>query len=345
MQHPGATADHPDMNFTRRVVGVAVADERPLAGLLIGWMFMVGAVVTTLLPLLPGTDGAVLTPTLPIGIGAFVWGWLAVKRIDWRRTPGLVIHLSTVLGALSVAVATHDTGGADSPARLLVMLVLVFACYFFPAREAWPYLLLVLALQELPLAYDSEAVTTGILGELLILGPVYWLLGWLLISGKRGMVQAQARADELARTDPLTGLANRRALLEAMEWRERGQAVGLLMLDVDNFKQVNTDFGHPGGDRALVFVADCLRDSCRTGDLPARLGGDEVALRGPAATADGMAALAVRLLDTVRQGDSVRISVGWAIAAGSDESLLHDADDALAAAKRGGKDRALSAAQ
>ena len=58
-----------------------------------------------------------------------------------------------------------------------------------------------------------------------------------------------------------------------------------------------------------------------------------------------MAALAVRLLDTVRRGNSVRISVGWAIAAGSDESLLHDADDALAAAKRGGKDRALAAAR
>ena len=58
-----------------------------------------------------------------------------------------------------------------------------------------------------------------------------------------------------------------------------------------------------------------------------------------------MAALAVRLLDAVRRGDSVRVSVGWAIAAGSDESLLHDADDALAAAKRGGKDRALSASR
>ena len=57
-----------------------------------------------------------------------------------------------------------------------------------------------------------------------------------------------------------------------------------------------------------------------------------------------MAALAVRMLDTVRRGDGVRVSVGWAIGAGSDESLLHDADDALAAAKRGGKDRALSAA-
>lgn len=333
------------MDSSRRVVGVAVAEERPLAGRIVGWMFIAGAVVTTLLPLLPGADGKVLTPTLPIGIAAFIWGLVAAFRFDWRRAPGWVIHVSTVLGALSIAVATHDTGGADSPARLLVMLVLVYASYYFPSREAWPYLVLVLVLQELPMAYDDEALATGILGELLIVGPCYWLLGWLLISGKRGMIEAQARAEELARTDPLTGLANRRALLEAMAWRRRGQCVGLLMLDVDNFKQVNTQYGHPGGDRALIFVADCLRDSCRAGDLPARLGGDEFAILVPSASSDGMAALAVRLLETVRQGDTVRVSVGWAITAGSDESLLHDADDALAAAKRGGKDRALSAAQ
>jgi diguanylate cyclase (GGDEF)-like protein len=331
------------MDLSRRVVGVAVADERPRAGVLVGWMFIVGAIVTTLLPLLPGANGKVLTPTLPIGIAALVWGVLAVTKVPWRTAPGWIIHVSTVLGALSIAVATHDTGGADSPARLLMMLVLVYASYFFPAREAWPYLVLVLVLQELPLAYDEDAITAGIFGEVLIVGPVYWLLGSLLISGKRGMVEAQARADDLARTDPLTGLANRRALLEAMEWRERGQCVGLLMLDVDDFKQVNTRFGHPGGDRALVFVADCLRDSCRAGDLPARLGGDEFAVLVPGGTADGMEALADRVLDTVRRGDRVRVSVGWAIGAGTHESLLHHADEALAAAKRGGKDRALSA--
>ena len=62
------------------------------------------------------------------------------------HAPGWVIHVSTVGGALAAAVATHDTGGAGSPARFLLMLVLVFAAYFFPAREAWPYLGVVLVL-------------------------------------------------------------------------------------------------------------------------------------------------------------------------------------------------------
>ena len=101
--------------------------------------------------------GKVLTPTLPIGDrGVRLGRRRAARQVDWRDAPGWVIHVSTVLGALSIAVATHDTGGADSPARLLMMLVLVFAAYFFPAREAWPYLALVLALHELPLAYDDD---------------------------------------------------------------------------------------------------------------------------------------------------------------------------------------------
>jgi diguanylate cyclase (GGDEF)-like protein len=324
------------------IVGVAVPDERPLAGRIVGWMFVVGATVTTLLPLLPGVDGEVVTPTLGIAVAALCWGLAAILWVRWRTAPPWVVHAATVLGGLAIAVATHDTGGADSPSRFLAMLVLVFAAYFFPPREAWPYLAFVLALHELPLAYDETALSSGLLGELLIVAPCYWLLAFLLITGKQGMISLRLRADALARTDPLTGLANRRALLEAMEFRDRGQCIGLLMLDVDDFKRVNTELGHPGGDRALRSIADCLRASCRAGDLPARLGGDEFAVLVPRADHDAMAALALRVLEAVRAGDRVRVSVGWAIASGS-EKLMHDADDALAAAKRGGKDQAFAA--
>jgi diguanylate cyclase (GGDEF)-like protein len=324
----------------RRPIGIAVADERPLAGRIVGWMFIVGAVVTTLLPLLPGAHGQVLTPTLPIGVAAFVWGIVALRRIDWRGAPGWVIHVATGLGAAAAAVAVHDTGGAGSPARFLLMLVLVFAAYFFPAREAWPYLGAVLVLHGLPFAYDGSALERGLLGELLIVAPCYWLLAFLLISGKRGMVALRSRADTLARQDPLTGLANRRALMEAMN--SISGPVGLLMLDVDDFKATNTRFGHPGGDRALVSVADCLRRNCRNDDLPARLGGDEFAVLARGVDPAGMESLAQRLLTDVRASATVRISAGWAVASGGCERLLNDADQALAAAKRSGKDRALS---
>ena len=139
-----------------------------------------------------------------------------------------------------------------------------------------------------------EALDAGLLGELLIVAPCYWLLAFLLITGKRGMITLRSRADTLARQDPLTGLANRRALLEAMHGLSG--RIGLLMLDVDDFKAINTRFGHPGGDRALVTVADCLRRTCRAGDLPARLGGDEFAILVRGVDPDGMAKLAERVL-------------------------------------------------
>src|SRR3954447_3090920 len=323
----------------RSIVGVAVPDERPLAGRIVGWMFFAGCVLTTLLPLLPGANGKVLTPTLPVGIGAGVWGLYAALWMDWGRAAGWKIHAAVMLGLLCAAIAASDTGGAHSPSRFLLMLGVVYAAYYFPPREAWPYLGLAVALHALPLAYDHRAVE--VMGELLILGPCYGLLAFLLISGKHGMIEARSRADELARLDPLTGLANRRALLEAIQLHS-GRRVGLLMLDVDDFKGINTAYGHPGGDRALVLVADCLRGAVREGDIPARLGGDEFAVLAPSVDAAGMEALAARLLAAVRADGTVRISAGFVVAPADADQLLRDADDALAVAKRSGKNQALS---
>jgi diguanylate cyclase (GGDEF)-like protein len=302
-------------------------------------MFVIGSIVTTILPLLPGANGEVVTPTLPIGIGAGAWGLHAALRKDWHAAKPWVIHVATVAGGLCAAIATSDTGGATSPARFLLMLLVVFAAYFFPSREAWPYLALAIALHALPLAYDPGA--PEVVGELLILGPCYWVVALLLVHGKRGMVRAQARADALARQEPLTGLANRRALVEAIA-AHRGRRVGLLMLDVDDFKAINTEYGHPGGDRALVMVAECLRRACRAHDVAARLGGDEFAVLAPGIDEAGMEALAARLLERVREQDTVRVSAGFVIGPADAEQLLRDADVALASAKRAGKDRAIS---
>ncbi|HET6551526.1 MAG TPA: GGDEF domain-containing protein [Solirubrobacter sp.] len=315
-------------------------DERPLAGRIVGWMYIVGAIVTTLLPVLPGAHGEVVTPTLPIAVAGFVWGVAALCRVDWVRAPGWVIHASAFGGSLCAAVATHDTGGAVSPARFLLMLVVVFAAYFFPAREAWPYLGVVLALHALPFAYDTGALSDGLLGELLIVAPCYWLLAFLLVTGKRGMVELRSHADRLARQDPLTGLANRRALLEAMG--DVHARAGLVMLDLDDFKAINTRYGHAGGDRALAAVAECLRRACRAGDLPARLGGDEFAVLVRGADPAGMETLAQRLLAEVRADGRLRVSAGWAVSERGTDTLLLEADQALAAAKRAGKDRALA---
>ena len=111
---------------------------------------------------------------------------------------------------------------------------------------------------------------------------------------------------------------------------------------MDDFKRINTLHGHPGGDRALVSVADALRGSSRAQDLPARLGGDEFALVAPGIDAAGMQALAERLMTQVRIRRQVRISAGWVVGDAEPSQLLLEADEALRAAKRDGKDRALA---
>ena len=134
-----------------------------------------------------------------------------------------------------------------------------------------------------------------------------------------------ARIEQLAYTDPLTGLANRRRieeLVEAALWTARlgDTTVALLFCDLDGFKAVNDDLGHARGDDLLVHVAGELRRSLRRGDLLARLGGDEfiVALTGlevatAAETAAQVAAtLTERLSRPVRLGPG-EVSVGASI--------------------------------
>jgi PAS domain S-box-containing protein len=91
---------------------------------------------------------------------------------------------------------------------------------------------------------------------------------------------SEARLRDISRIDPLTGLLNRRAFTETVESEFRrsnrfGSPASLLMIDIDNFKQINDSHGHEAGDRALVLLADSLQSLARATDFPARYGGEE----------------------------------------------------------------------
>jgi diguanylate cyclase (GGDEF)-like protein/PAS domain S-box-containing protein len=138
-----------------------------------------------------------------------------------------------------------------------------------------------------------------------------------------------ARIEELAYTDPLTSLPNRRRFEERMEsalWQARldGSAVALLFLDLDGFKAVNDALGHAAGDELLQVVADRLRGRLRRGDLLARLGGDEflAGLLGldPATAAEEAGAVAEQLCAALTEpvvvgttSVQVRVSVGVSV--------------------------------
>jgi diguanylate cyclase (GGDEF)-like protein len=155
-----------------------------------------------------------------------------------------------------------------------------------------------------------------------------------------------------ARTDALTGLANRLALfdrLDELSLRTPTPSIGVLYCDLDDFKPINDRFGHASGDRVLTIAAHRISSQLRSADLVARMGGDEFAILCVGADAARLAGLARRLIRAfaepiVIDGQSVHvgISVGSAMldqpAQGwSGADLLHDADNALLSAKSDGK--------
>lgn len=168
---------------------------------------------------------------------------------------------------------------------------------------------------------------------------------------------------DLAATDGLTGIANRAHFDEVLRetvaeklTAESGRALGLLILDIDHFKQFNDTHGHPVGDRILTGVADCLRASVRSTDLAARYGGEEFVVILPQTTMVEVRAVADRLrraiekMTIVHEDDVLHVtaSVGGACLQrvnGPDDgpALLALADACLYRAKDTGRNRCVCA--
>lgn len=162
---------------------------------------------------------------------------------------------------------------------------------------------------------------------------------------------------EQAVTDELTGLANRRQFLDALEHEltrsaRTGETTSLLLCDLDDFKLVNDRYGHPAGDEALRVVGRVLRDTVRELDVPARLGGEEFAVVLPNTTLDGAVRLAERIRVAIEQaaivvgGHRIAVTVSLGVAAHADgetlDELMQQADRCLYAAKEAGKNVVVS---
>jgi len=172
----------------------------------------------------------------------------------------------------------------------------------------------------------------------------------------RALEEKTHELERAARTDPLTGLGNRRffderLLAEVARAHRHGRPLALLMFDLDRFKQVNDRSGHLVGDDLLALFGAILREDLRASDLPCRYGGEEFLLIAPETNADQARIVAERIRLKFRErsgavgvGGPHTVSVG--IAASdvlevplSERALLAAADDALYRAKDGGRDR------
>lgn len=152
---------------------------------------------------------------------------------------------------------------------------------------------------------------------------------------------AEVIASSLARTDPLTGIGNRRWVMDCLqEIHEENSGFAILMLDLDNFKQINDEFGHQVGDAVLIRAARLFADNLRPGDILGRYGGEEFIVVLPGADIASARSVAERLRTKVRTGTPTTVSIGVATRSPGDlvEDVIEKADSLLLIAKRTGKD-------
>jgi diguanylate cyclase (GGDEF)-like protein len=178
---------------------------------------------------------------------------------------------------------------------------------------------------------------------------------------EKELKQAMQDLREQSITDPLTGLYNRRYLLELLP-RElvragrNGTHIAVIMVDVDHFKRINDSFGHDAGDLALRAIGPLLKQSIRRSDIACRFGGEEFLLILPEATSEGAARraeairAAIKLLNLIHLGralGAITASLGVALYpdhASDADALLRSADESLYKAKDGGRDRVVISA-
>lgn len=168
---------------------------------------------------------------------------------------------------------------------------------------------------------------------------------------RRLLAHIKARAN----TDPLTQLSNRRSLLQAVSRHTRGRSLGIVILDVDNFKKINDRYGHDVGDRVLTQISDVLQNSVRPQDMPARWGGEEFVVIFPDIPLAAFPDTCQRIIASIREcplenKDSqiaFTASLGGVFIpqfeAGHFEQAIVLADRLLYQAKQTGKDKAIVA--
>ncbi|RRN80236.1 GGDEF domain-containing protein [Pseudoxanthomonas sp. SGD-10] len=305
-----------------------------------------------------------------MGLGAVLCGmWLlvagpglppGVRRRMVLATAGTWIAASLTVLLAPLAWLEPLAVGVELAFRMVYLLILGWALHrlwrqrpgVLPALAGMlPFALIALlelAGSRLLIEYRVEVIQLA----------VTWFLAVSAYALNLRLGRLRRQRDEmqqLAETDPLTGLPNRRAGLRRLGEmfavaREDGTALSVAFIDIDHFKAINDDHGHEAGDRVLVAVAQALRATVRGASEAARMGGEEFLMLLPGVAADSavqrMHALRVRLAATARElgleGLSLTASIGVATLRDGDAdaaALLRRADQAMYAAKRGGRDQ------
>jgi diguanylate cyclase (GGDEF)-like protein len=275
------------------------------------------------------------------------------RRMDTSPHPERVSAWAIVITLLLIATGVALSGGPSSPA--LPWLVLPAA--MVAARFRPQVVIAGLALTVLVILLSTIGVHTAATID----DPLPVIATLALLAGVVSIVLALQAAElhhrDEAILDPLTGLLNRHALAPrfaeiSVQARVTHQPVCLMLCDVDNFKSVNDEHGHDRGDAVLRDVAYAMRTQLRSFELVYRLGGEEFLVVLPGIDLGHGTEVAERLRAAVEATTiaGIKVTISMGVSAGRGEQVDYDAlfkaaDTALYAAKRGGRNRVVTAPQ
>lgn len=268
----------------------------------------------------------------------------AALLVPWRRLPDWMQILPPMTFFVLVALLRDaEGGGASGYAPLLILPVFWLALYGTAFQVALATVAATVTLALPILIEGAPRYPVGEWGRLIVWLAVAPVIGYTV----QGLVR---RIEQLARTDPLTHLPNRRSWEERLREaiaraRRRDDPMAVAILDLDHFKRFNDAHGHPAGDRLLSGAASAWRASLREEDIMARIGGEEFGVLMQSTTIFEAEIVVERLRKATPEGETVSAGIAQWDGSESIEDLCKRADEALYAAKEGGRDRAVSSSR
>ncbi len=262
-----------------------------------------------------------------------------------KPLPPQAAYATPFLDAVAVSATLIAIGDPLHPIWSVYFFIIVgVAFFYYPViREFGIWLAMNYAVVGLVLTLrgvDVMAPHMIVAGILLVAGT------YNLSTYTGGERRLRDRMSEVARTDPLTRLRNRRGLEESLEVQlasaTEGSGLAVLMIDVDRFKRYNDQFGHLVADRVLEQLGEVLSAAVREPELVSRYGGDEFVVLLPGVSSEEAMRLAERLCDQVARTGLCTISLGVSVSFGEEMNatvLVDRADSALFAAKKAGRNR------
>ncbi|GEA87790.1 GGDEF domain-containing protein [Cellulomonas cellasea] len=309
----------------------------------------VAALVTLVFTALGQGPSSLVALVLVTGVNLAVLPLAVALYRHGHRAPAATWLVTPVVGIAIIAGLDVATADASAAAQAFFAFPVVFAASQLGRKPvALVTVLAVLgnAWVVFTLLPPGRAAT-----DLAYIGAMLTVLAAVLVQAGERQDRLVTRLTEQAAVDPLTGLATRRVLDDAAACAlaQTGDGTGLMILDLDRFKVINDERGHPVGDDALAHVGDLLRRRAQAGTIASRLGGDEMALLLPGWGRQATLDVAEELLRLVRRTPlrgadgpvplTVSIGVAHTSAHTTMRELYAAADAALYDAKADGRDR------